>query len=88
MLAIRSATALALLLIASACATLPTTPSETASATSRSSWCLGDLEIPYRTAPADDFDDTGNLYTDDPTRARIAEHNARLRAACPKEKKE
>ncbi len=68
-----------------ACATV--SDPKPASDTNRSltSWCQGDTLLRYRQADHAGQDDPGNTMDSDPTVAEIQEHNARLRAACPKD---
>ncbi len=79
----RYAMTVAMLAIASACATARPGTSAAASDTARSSLCLIDRALPVRAAPAAGMDDPGNRFDTDDTTEALLEHNARLRAACP-----
>ena len=72
--------AMMLPVMSAACATPHQRPALTASAL-----CLIDRELPVNIAPGPNVNDPGNKFDTDETADRIDKHNARLRAACPKE---
>lgn len=60
----------------SACAQ-PVAPPKTVS-----DFCLNDRAIAVAVAPAEDFDDRGNLFDTDATVDALLEHNAAWRRVC------